>query len=128
MSHVPVPPADTISPPTSSCALASSAIDSRTLAFFSSRSVTIMRWPSYPITPRTSMPRTRAESASTPACDGSQPQRGSPTFTSITMLRIPARSAASSVSRESTATVTRACSTAASAASRPESSVSFASR
>ena len=56
---------------------------------------------------------------------GSQPQRGSPTFTSTSTSRIPAAAAASTVASESTATVTRA-SQSAMARSRCGSTVSLA--
>src|SRR4051794_16972855 len=60
------------------------------------------------MTPRTDRPCRRARSASAPACSGGQPHRGRPTFTSTTTSPTPPRTAASTVSGESTATVTRA--------------------
>src|SRR5271154_6358970 len=60
------------------------------------------------MTPRTVRPAARARSASRPASPGGQPQRGRPTFTSISTSGTPARAAASLVASESTATVMRA--------------------
>ena len=76
-----MPPADTTSPPVASRAASSAAIASSTRAAFTSAGARI-RWPSYPITPRTVRPCARARSARRPASAGSQPQRGIPTSTS----------------------------------------------
>src|SRR6266704_339416 len=126
-AYVPVPPADTRSPPTSACAVTSSSI---AVLVFSARSAASVRpttWPSYPITPRTSSPAFLARSATFPAAAGSQPQRGRPTLTSITTSRTPPAAAASTVCGESTARVTRAP-PAISAPSRRASRTSLASR
>ena len=71
--------------------------------------------------------RPRARSASRPASSGRQPQRGSPTLTSISTSGTPARAAAAMVSSESTATVTRAPDRA-STPSRVASATSLARR
>ena len=114
------------SPPTSSwartsCPIETSIISSR-VARFSSPTMC----PSYPITPRTTSPAARARSASRPASSGVHPQRGSPTFTSMSTSATPPRAAASIVASESTATVTRAP-RLANAPSRLASTTSLAS-
>ena len=108
MSNVPVPPAEIISPPTSLAASTSMAIEGSSMVRRLDRSSSPTIWPSYPITPRTSRPDRRATSANRPASPGEQPQRGRPTFTSMSTSGIRARAAAAMVSSESTATVIRA--------------------
>src|ERR1022692_2567785 len=78
------------------------------------------------MTPRTTRPRLRASSPSSPAVSGAQPHRRRPTITSMTTSRTPPTMAASMVAAESTATVTRAPSRT-SAPRRLASTTSFAS-
>ena len=86
-----------------------------------------IRWPSYPITPRTAIPARRARSASAAASAWSQPHLGRPTSTSMSTSLMPPEAAASTVSGESTATVTRAVPVPTRAPSRRVSSTSLAS-
>ena len=126
-SYVPVPPDETMSPPTLAGRRGGSrsparpwravaALDDHQVALVAHRAAHVRA------------PGPWARSARRPASSGGQPQRGRPMSTSISTSSIPAAAAASIVSGESTATVIRAPSCrSAIRARRVGSSVSLAS-
>ena len=104
---MPVPPAETMSPPTSACACS----EQRHRRGRPGRGADRGRRPSSggPRSPSRRGPRGRPAargSARRPASPGAMPHLGSPTLTSIRHRPIPAAAAAAIVASESTATVT----------------------